>query len=136
MRFYGLAVALICGACISAAAPGARQSKEFDLEIKLKDPYNPELSVMTLVRLDEPFVVRVGVGKVTNVFWGELHPPKDGVYRLELSICEWESATSNLTGTTAYDLKLGEGQAGGFVSGFVYSREVVVREHVADKRGD
>ena len=95
MRFYGLAVALICGACISAAAPGARQSKEFDLEIKLKDPYNPELSVMTLVRLDDPFVVRVGVGKVTNVFWGELHPPKGGVstgaFHLRVGIGDIES---------------------------------------------
>jgi len=88
---------------------------------------------MTLVRLDEPFVIRVGAGKVTNIFWGELHPPKDGTYRLELSICEWESAVSNLTGTTEYDLKLGEGQPGGFVSGVVYSREVKVTEHVAGR---
>jgi hypothetical protein len=131
MRFYRVVAGLILVACISAA-PGARPSaKEFDLEVKLKDLYNPDLSVMTLVRLDEPFVVRVGVGKITNVFWGELHPPKDGTYRLELSICEWESATSNLTGTTEYNLKLGEGQAGGFVSSVVYWREVMVKEHGA-----
>jgi hypothetical protein len=130
MRFYGLAVALLCGTCISAAAPAARPSKEFDLEIKLKDVYNPDLSVMTLVRLDEPFVVRVRVGKITNIFWGELHPPKDGPpYRLELSICEWESATSNLVGTREYNLKLGEGQAEGFASSFLYLRELMVKEH-------
>src|SRR3954468_9702973 len=129
MRFHGLAVALICVTCMSAA-PGARQSTEFDLEIKLKDLYNADLSVMTLVRLDEPFVVRVRVGKITNIFWGELHPPKDGTYRLELSICEWQSAASNLMGTTEYNLKLGEGQAGGFVSAFIYWREVTLKDHV------
>ena len=133
MQIYRVLVGVVCAACISAA-PGAQPSaKEFDLEVRLKDLYNPDLSVMTLVRLDEPFVVRVGVGKITNVFWGELHPPRDGTYRLELSICEWASEASNLTGTTEYNLKPGEAQAGGFVSSVVYMREVMLKEHVAER---
>lgn len=129
---YRLILALICVACVSGAA-AEREPQAFDLEIKLRDLYNPDLSVMTLVHLDEPFVVRMRVGKITTIFWGELHPPKDGTYRLELSICEWASEASNLTGTTEYNLKLGEGQAGGFVSGVVYSREVVIKEHPAKR---
>lgn len=128
MRLYRVIVALICVACMSAA-PGASPAKEFDLEIRLKDLYNPDLTVMALVRLNEPFVVRVGAAKITNVFWGELHPSGNGTYRLELSICEWASAASNLTGTQEYDLKPGELHAGAFVSGVAYWREVVVKQH-------
>jgi hypothetical protein len=125
-----LALASICGSCVRRA-PATQPEQLFDLAITLQDVYNPDLSVVTILRMDEPFFVRITKGTLITTFWGELHGPREEKYPLSLSIREWESPTSNRTDGMRYDLRLGESRSGGSVSSFVYRRTVMLMKHEA-----
>jgi hypothetical protein len=126
-----LFLSIACASC-TTATPASIQvptQNAFDLQIQLNDIYNPDTTVTALVRIGQAFMVRSGNGKIMNSFWGELHEQRDGIYPLDLSISEWESKASNLSGTASYRMKLDESQSEGFVSGFVYSRTITLRRH-------
>jgi hypothetical protein len=133
MRFAPFTLLAVIGlSCVSTAPPPTPEAA-FDLEVTLNDVYNRDLTVSTLVHLNQPFMVRCNDGKIDNTFWGRVHPEKNGKYPLDLSICEWESKSSNTTGAASYTLDLGKTQSGCFISSFVYSRSVTLRPHVPAK---
>lgn len=121
----------LCTSCASqhAPAPSVASDTSFDLEVQLHDIYNSDFSVTMLVRTGQAFIARCKTGGIVNTFRGELHEEKDGHYPLDLSISEWQSPTSNLTGSASYKLRLNESWSGGIVSSFTFDRTIILRRH-------
>jgi len=72
----------------SLVAAPAQSKEEFSLAIKLKAPYDPRLSVCTLVRTDEPFYVVLTNGKTNTAFSGKLQKAKQQVFPLQLDVLQ------------------------------------------------
>ena len=56
------------------------------LIVKLTGQYDPNSTVCTRVRTEEPFEVVLTNGKKNTIFWGELRRPKKRVFQLELAV--------------------------------------------------
>jgi hypothetical protein len=86
-------------------APG--QSKdEFSIAIELKAPYDPRLSVCTLVRTNEPFYVVLTNGKTNTIFSGKLQELKQKVFPLELDVSQGSNNHGWIRDNDVYELKL------------------------------
>ena len=117
-------------ALLSFSAYGAPpEAESFDLSVTLATPYNHDFTMLTTVRVGQPFELTATNGAITNKASGTLQAPVEGVYPLDLTVSEWKSETSNIRDTTQLKLELGKRWAGGPVSSFVYTRIVVLRRH-------
>jgi hypothetical protein len=123
-RFFLLAVMLSVMAC--GAPPDA---ESFDLEITLNTPFNHDFTMLTTVRIGQPFELTATNGAVTNRVSGTLRAPASGAYPLDLTVSEWASEKSNLRDTTKLTLELGKTSGFGPVSSFLYVRQVTLRRH-------
>jgi hypothetical protein len=68
----------------SLVAAPAQSKGGFSLTIELKAPYDPPLTVCTLVRTDEPFYVVLTNGKTNTILSGKLQKAKQQVFALQL----------------------------------------------------
>ena len=106
------------------AANTPRES--FTLSVRLRDPYNRDLTALIPVQTNKPFHLEQTNGAVKNSFYGMLHSPIATTYPLTLTVSEWVSPSNNIRDTTKFSLKLDHSQSGGPVSSFVYSRTVIL----------
>lgn len=75
-------------ATTSLVAVPAQSKGGFSLTIELKAPYDPPLTVCTLVRTDEPFYVVLTNGKTNTILSGKLQEAKQQVFPLQLDVAQ------------------------------------------------
>ena len=104
-------------------------AESFDLEITLITPYNHDFTMLTTVRIGQPFELTATNGAITNKASGTLHPPAGGAYPLDLTVSERASEKSNASATMKLDLELGKASNADTVSSVVFMRQVTLRKH-------
>jgi hypothetical protein len=121
-----LATCLVLAAGLGIGCMQAPAGEAYRLTVKLDSCYNRGIVLETPVAVDRPFSLTKLNGAVTNTISGVLKPPVDGKFPLDLTVSEWESAKSNIRGTTALNLELDKPWSGGVGFSFVYGRTVTL----------
>jgi hypothetical protein len=80
-----------CFGIASVAAAGAQTNKGLSLTVNLLGQYDPNLTVCTRVRSDEPFVVVLTNGKIETNVSGKLQRHKKQRFTLELAVAQGNS---------------------------------------------
>src|SRR5262249_21173419 len=112
----------------TATTPAEPCSKDKNLVliVLLQDVFNPHREIRIPVRPTQGFRVSDTSGTVRNTISGQLQHCKDGKYPLQLTISEWASEKSKITGSSDYQLKLNRPQSGGPIFSFVYLRTITL----------
>ena len=121
--------------CVALPVMASEPLEVYDLEVRVNSFWNPNFFVCTQVRFNQPFVVRSDSGEAGNVFWGELHPPKEGKYQLDFAVYEWKSEKSQIgnTHTIPQELKLDQPIGIDRISGgVVHGCSVTLRRHAQE----
>jgi len=102
----GRALIRTVGVLVAASSLVAAPPKEgLSLAIELKAPYDPPLSMCTLVRTDEPFYVVLTNGKTSTIFSGKLERAKQQIYPLQLDVSQGNDH-GWISDNDVYELKL------------------------------
>src|ERR1700745_767393 len=102
------------------------KDKNVVLIVLLQDVFNPHREIRIPVRPNKGFRVSDTSGTVQNTISGQLQHCTDGKYPQRLTISEWASEKSNITGSSNYLLELGKPQGGGPIFSFVYLRTITL----------
>jgi hypothetical protein len=89
----------------SLVAVPVQSKEEFSLTVELKAPYDPRLSVCTLVRTEKPFYVVLTNGKTNTRFSGKLQKAKQQVFPLQLDVSQGNNH-GWISDNGIYELKL------------------------------
>ncbi len=98
----------------------------FTLTVELNTPFNKNFIMKTTVIPGRHFEFTKLNGEVKNRISGELKPPVDGKYRLDLTVSERKSDKSHLEERAEVELEPGKPSSWGPVSSFIYSRTVTI----------
>jgi hypothetical protein len=128
--FFGLIVLLFALSPTCLATVNEANLDAFYLSVSLNDPYNADLLVRTPIKIDAPFRITVENGDVKTTISGTVGASVDQSYQMTLTVTEWASATSNITGTSDLRLELDKPSSYGVVSSFVYLRTVTLSKKV------
>lgn len=119
----GLLLVFTFNVCFSSAATQSNQPPLY-LSVKLNDPYNPDLRITLPVSPGKPFKVTVENNELQTTISGTPGDPVEGKYPLTITVSEWASTTSNISGTSELHLELDRPLTWGPVSSFVYLRTI------------
>ena len=103
------------------------------LSVQLRDVYDPQFEIRTMVRVGEPFHVAKMNGSVKNEISGILRAPENGQYRLAITILEWQSEASNSRASEDVNLVLNKPWSAGVIQSTLAVRTIVLNR--PERRG-
>lgn len=119
----------LLGCSTITSQPQSPNPESFDLEVALSSPYNRDFTMLTTIRIEEPFHLIATNGAITNEVSGTLHAPHGEIYPLDVTVSEWASEKDNVRDSWKPSLELEKAWGGGTVSSVVYMREITLRRH-------
>ena len=121
--FLSVAVAALhITGCAHTPAP----KDAYTLTVELNTPYNEGYTMAAVIALDEPFELTKLNGDINNTLSGVLRPSVDGRFPLDLTVSEWESEKSNITGSTGFEVELDKPWSGGPIASFFFAKTVTL----------
>jgi hypothetical protein len=126
MRFFAYVfVALLTEAAVAPRLASASNVEEFLLKVTLIDPAATfDIQTRIVPERDFEFSEMRGGAKIT--IKGNLGSKRKATYHLRLTLIEWASEKSNSTENYELDLVPGKMQGRGFISSFVFQRNILL----------
>ena len=130
MRTWLTSILVVVFAIVAGGADAPLPEPEsYNLEVSFMSPWNRDFTMLTTIRVGQPFEMVATNGRARNTVSGTLQPPKDGKYPIDLTVLEFLDDKSNLKSMVKPELELGKAYGLASSGGIIHSFTVILRRH-------